>query len=33
MAKAERLLTPVGECKWAHIQEPKPGFSDKDDPK
>ena len=33
MAKIERLLTPVGEAKWAHVQEPKPGFTDKDDPK
>jgi len=33
MAKTEKLLTPIGECKWAHVQEPKPGFSDKDEPK
>jgi len=33
MGSIEKLLTPVGECKWAHIQEPKPGFTDKDDPK
>jgi len=33
MAKMERLLTPVGEAKWAHVQEPKAGFNDKEEPK
>lgn len=31
--KKERLLTPVGFAKWAHIHKPKDAFDDKGEPK
>lgn len=31
--KKERKLTPIGEAKWAHLNEPKKPFKDKGDPK
>lgn len=31
--KLERLLTPVGEAKWAHVHTPKKAFDDRAEPK
>ena len=31
--KHERINTPIGEARWAHVQEPKPAYDDKGEPK
>lgn len=31
--KKARLVTPIGEAKWAHVQQPKAGFDNKGTPK
>jgi hypothetical protein len=31
--KKERINTPIGFAKWAHVNEPKPGFNPGDKPK
>jgi len=28
MSKLERLITPIGEAKWAHVHKPKAGYKD-----
>lgn len=33
MSKLERLITPVGEAKWAHVQKPKAAFIGNGKPK
>jgi hypothetical protein len=30
--KKERIVTPVGEARWAHVQKPKPAFDERGEP-